>query len=192
MLRRLIALAALSGVASLAQAAGMNDGRPAHLHSGFTLGVGMGLNQITVEDSTGFEFFDERATAWQVFAGYRLNRFIAAEIGWIDGGSVGDSFGGIEYRAKPKAAQASVLGMLPIGERVQLFARASAFRYKLKERLQDATERVIAESEGNEFGYGAGAAYLFDGALVRLEYQQVDFDEGFETQLLSLSVAWNF
>jgi OOP family OmpA-OmpF porin len=191
-LRRTIAFAALSSAATFAHAASFNDGRDAHLHSGFEVGLGMGLNQLKIETEDGFELFDEQSTAWRVFGGYRLNRFIAFQVGWIDGGSAGESFGNVEYRVESRALEGSVLGILPIGERVQVFGRASQFKWKLKERLQDATTRLEAESDGSEFGWGAGAGVFVDGALVRLEYQQIDFDAGASSNLVSLNVAWVF
>jgi hypothetical protein len=151
----------------------------------------MGFNHVQVEFD-GVEIYDERPMAWRVFGGYRLNRFLALEVGWIDGGSAGDSFGGVEYRVKSKALQGSVLGMLPIGDHLQLFARASELKWKLKERLQDDTTRLVGETEGNEFGWGAGFGVLFDGALVRIEYEQADFGPGVSTNLVSTSIAWNF
>lgn len=152
---------------------------------------------------------DDDDTAWGLHVGYRWNSYVAAEVGYVN-------FGTAEYRATPEGVDAdlsvrarssgptlSVLGMLPVGERFDLHARAGVYfadtrlRVRVEDYDNDAvfSEEVKPNSENPFVGLGA-AWNISDSYSLRIEYQRFfdvgDKDEIGETDidLLSFSVLF--
>jgi Opacity protein and related surface antigens len=93
---------------------------------------------------------DSRDTAYRAFLGYRFHRYFAAEVGYTDLGrytltSDVAPAGQFRSRTRVSGAEASLLGLLPLGERFTAFARVG---------VMDA--RVRTDFQGN------GSVRLFD------------------------------
>jgi OmpA-OmpF porin, OOP family len=216
-----LALCAALGAASQAQAAGLfsRSGADERVKSGWELGAGIGMHthEESIEDQV---VFDGQGTAYKLFAGYRFNRYFAAELAYVDGGDPAESYvdgttGEPLERVEVQAHgfQASVLGALPLGQSAfSLFGRLGYLDSKTDVRVVDQTpagvfsppQTFTSNSEDPFFGIGLMAA--LDGALLRLEYEYVDFDvddlvdtttgdtfeAGSKSSILSLSVLWVF
>ena len=155
---------------------------------------------------------DDDDTAWGLQVGYRWNSYVAAEVGYVN-------FGTAEYRATPagftgidgeaslrarsSGPTLSVLGMLPVGERFDLHARAGVYfadtrlRYREEDfQTGDVFSEEIKPSSENPF-VGIGAAWnINDSYSLRIEYQRF-FDVGdkdtigeTDIDLLSFSVLF--
>jgi hypothetical protein len=154
---------------------------------------------------------DEGQLAWSVGLGYRLNRYLAAELEYVDFGttkivehySVDNNFGPIPFptvfildsSSNVTGPAVSLLGTLPVGENFELFLRGGAlFGSREIEMGFGGLHQKLAETV---WLAGAGVTWSFAQRwAVRAEYQQTGkFDESFvagETavQRTSLSVLF--
>jgi opacity protein-like surface antigen len=139
--------------------------------------------------------FDKNDTAWKVFAGYRLHRNFAVEVSYADLGKtrlVTDLAGGsppapasITMNRRIEGYGADALALWPI-ERYRLapFARAGAFRARLKEDTTLAGNIVFTNGDPDErsrtanqnetvFHWGVGADWdVVPNVAVRLEWER--------------------
>lgn len=160
---------------------------------------------------------DDSDTGWRGLAGYRFNRYFAAELEYLDFGSseihetydVVFGFGPTpqlveirrDFKTDVSGPAVSALGKLPIGERFELFVRAGVLFADSKVRsggilqLPPAPDSVTY-SDRVLIG-GAGVDWNFAGRWsARLEYQRskniepnLDIAES-HVELLSLSVLF--
>jgi len=155
----------------------------AEVDSGSAFRVGLGLDKVTLEDhDVGY---DDDTTGFEVFGGWELNRYLAAEAGYLDGGKTRDD----NVLLESKAFYASVIGSLWLNDYASLFARGGVLRWDVDAR--NTLSGLTASNDGNDLYYGVGVAALLDGALLRLEYRQAEIDD-FDLKLLSVNVAWRF
>jgi OmpA-OmpF porin, OOP family len=201
-----IALCAALGVASQAQAAGLfsRSGNDERVKSGWVLGAGIGSHQHkeTIQDET---LFDTSSTSYKLFGGYRFNKYFSVEVAYVDGGAASETFYdltdpvlSIDY--EQHGFQGSALGSLPLGRSAfSLFGRVGYYDWKADVRITDfvalTTDRF--SGDGQDIFFGGGILAALDGALLRLEYEYVDFDTdaadtGAKSTTASLSVAWVF
>ena len=190
--------------------------------SGFYFGISGGLATFDLpskgsidewfeDDGLALESssLDDDDTAWGLQVGYRWNSYVAAEVGYVNFGTAeyratpAGSNGELSLRARSSGPTLAVLGMLPLGERFDLHARAGVYfaDTRLRVRAEDYdTGDVLSEevkpSSENPF-VGLGAAWnINDSYSLRVEYQRFfdvgDKDEIGETDidLLSFSVLF--
>ncbi len=151
--------------------------------------------------------------SWRGTLGYRINRYIAAELSYVDFGEadVTERYAFEEppspffpdeitrdYSGNVAGPIASVMGILPVGSRFELFLRAGVLfaDHKVEQKFDTG-------SDSNTFGSevwvgGAGVEYRFTSRWsARLEYLRTDTIEknlgagSSELDDLSLSVAFD-
>lgn len=163
-------------------------GTTAHAESAWRAGIGLAKSTLDVDDSD----FKGDSTAWEVFGGWELNRYLAAEAGFIDLGTIDDQLDESVFDFDSRGYYASVLGSLPLGEGFSVYGRAGmlAWRYEAEERVDGD---IVAEGkdDGNDPLFGVGVAAHLDGALLRLEYRLSEIDDA-HVDLLGLAVVWRF
>lgn len=156
--------------------------------SAWRFGIGGGRLTIEADDLD----LKGSATAWEVFGGFEFNRYLAIEAGYIDGGKAKDNVGDIVIEADTRALYASVLGSLPVGDVVSLYARAGVMDWKSdQEARSDGDVLLAVDVDGTDPFFGAGIAALIEGALLRLEYRIADLDDT-DLTAVSLAIAWRF
>lgn len=115
---------------------------------------------------------DTRSTAFRVFGGYQLNRYIGVEAGYAD---LGESniranvipTGVFERRIKTTGFDVSVVGTLPVTSKFALFARAGAFMSERKTSFATSGDvELLASVQGSterqtKATFGAGVTYDF-------------------------------
>jgi hypothetical protein len=164
--------------------------------SGFRLGVG--LSQDTFESDVGyFGYFDDVDTTrggYNVFGGWALNKYFAAEVGYRGGGNFNQqltSFGlfpnaRVKLHQEMKSFETSVLGSWWITDKFSLFGRLGLFAWKgevIFSEDSDVTDPANVtfidkyDDDGFEPFVGVGLQTQLDGALVRLEYQMAEIDD---------------
>lgn len=141
---------------------------------GFRVGVGVGAAEMSFEQ--GFEATD---TSLLVFSGYQFNRHLAVELMYVDGGEPDDN--GIVVGTR--GAYASALGILPLGNRISMFARVGVLAW---EQEADGFER-----EGTDVGYGLGAACNVGPIQLRLEGTLSQLEDA-DFQFVTLQGLWRF
>jgi len=144
-------------------------------------------------DVTDFQSsLDDTAMGWGLQVGYRFNRYVAVEVGYVDLGEAlyeaimtvddGVDIFPVEasVRVESTGPTAAVLGMLPIGERFDVHAKAGIYvaDTRLRSRLRDvefADNFLHAEDRASEteFFFGVGGAWnINDSYSLRVEYQR--------------------
>jgi opacity protein-like surface antigen len=144
--------------------------------SGFYVGAGIGDFGVEVDG------FSDSDTAFKVFGGYKFAKYFAADLEYLDGGTVED--GGLEIDVS--GFNLSGVGILPVGEKFNLFA-------KLGMILWDAETNGFGDDSGEDFSWGIGAGYSFtDQFGMQLEYQGFEIEDTDTVDLISVSASWTF
>lgn len=105
---------------------------------------------------------DETDSGWKAYVGYRVNRHLAIEGSYIDWGSASvnnATFAGLPTRLTGEATSFGIaaLGILPVGERFSLFAKAGFLltEAEVEVRLGGAPGRASDDQTELHFGFGA-------------------------------------
>jgi len=170
---------------------------------GFYVGAGAGVSSFRGDFAsqvnqayagTGFTVdaatvTDDRDTAWKAYAGWRFHPYGAIEAAWLDFGEARTHYAiGVpnigaatrDGRYRLSGAEISALGIVPIGDRATVYAKAGALFSQLK----------YDESGLNQFGepgsfshtnretkflWGLGGSFeLVDSLAVRIEWQRAE------------------
>ena len=144
--------------------------------SGFYVGAGIGDFGVKVDG------FDGSDTGFKVFGGYRFIKYLAAEVEYLDGGTVED--GGLEIDVS--GFNLSGVGILPVGEKFNLFA-------KLGMIFWDVGSNGFGDDSGEDFSWGVGAGYSFTEQFgMQLEYQGFEIEDADTVDMISLGATWKF
>lgn len=172
--------------------------------------IAAGFGVSSIESS-----LDDSDLGWGLEIGYRFNRYVAAEVGYVDLGealyeailTVDD---GIETfpvevssRFVSSGPTAAVLGMLPLSERFDVHAKAGLYfadtRFRGRVRDVEFADNLLHSEVGageQEIFFGIGGAWnINDSYSLRFEYQRffdVGDDDTTETDvdLIALSVLF--
>ena len=177
----------------------------------YTLFVyGLGCDDPGINCSSTVE---DKDTAFKVFAGYRINKFLSVEGLYLDFGkptskaSLTDGFDTISLSASFEASGLGVaaVGFVPISDAVSLLAKLGLFRWKLetKATLSDtafATSATSSDSaSGSDAMYGIGLEFpAGEQWIVRMEWEQFkDIGDENETgqsdfDLMSINALFKF
>lgn len=227
-------------ISLVASAACFVAGTVAHAE-GFYFGISGGVSSVDLPSKSSFDEFsrdvaqeiadmvgvnvgsfdsslDDSGKVWGLQVGYRWNRYVAAEVGYIDLGQVkysaaadftdGDDVplfsGQYSARVRSHGPTIAAVGFLPLGDRVDLHAKAGVYfsdtRFREKLRLFDSeTEESVQEEvkdSTQDLFVGIGAAWnIGDNYALRVEYQRFfdvgddDTDEA-DVDVFSLSILF--
>ena len=126
--------------------------------------------------------------------GYQSARFLGAEVeGSIGLVSEKDTVGALELEAGVDySVGAFVRGVVPLGERINVFARGGYHATKIDGSLSDGTTSISGSDTVDGFAYGAGAEYALNRRdSLRLDYTRYDVGPG-ETESVSFAYARKF
>jgi outer membrane immunogenic protein len=153
--------------------------------SGFYLGGGVG--QSTFKDDASNVDFNENATAWKAFAGYRIGALpivdFAGELTYREFGNPDKS--GAEFKAK--GGDASGLGIVTLGP-VDLFARLGIGRYSVDTTISG----VKRDEDSNSEIYGVGAGFRLGHVNIRIEWERVQPDLVDHIDMYTINAYWRF
>lgn len=146
-----------------------------------------------MESDLGFEVFDESATGWKVFGGYRFTRFVSAEAGYLDTGDAEETIEGTDVTLGVTGTHVSVIAAWPIGEAFAVHLRAGMIDWDAELEVSDgAGGSDTSEANGQDLYWGAGATFNFSESFgLRLEYEAPDMDE-VDVSSIALSVLYRF
>jgi len=192
----LLATAALGltglGLTSVSQAA----------EPGFYVGAGIGNAGIEVDGNDpdlgdiDDRDFDGDDVGYKLFAGYRVNNWLAVEASWNDFGTPDDAteIGNvpIETEFETDGFDASLLGILPVGEYFDVFAKAGYFIWDVESRSQSGGIAELVKDSGEDFTYGVGVQWNPGSFGVRAEYQVYDIEGIDDVWFLSLNALFRF
>jgi len=167
--------------------------------SGFYLGAGAGQFNANIDDvddiDNTVDGWSEDDTAYKIFAGYRLNRFLAFELDYINlGKPSGSTVPGFNVDASVDGFAPFVVGTLPLGRIFEVYGRAGYYFYDATTGVTDTLDnRVEFDEESEDLVYGAGiGANLGEKFNVRFEYEKYDLKGLDDTDALWLNAAWRF
>jgi opacity protein-like surface antigen len=167
--------------------------------SGFYAGGGVGqfnagIDDVDDVDATVDEWEDDD-TAYKLFAGYRLNRFLGFELAYINlGEPSGEVIPGFNVDTSVDGFAPYVVGTIPLGPWFEIYGRAGYFFYDATVGVEDAlNNRVEFDEESEDFVYGAGiGANIGEKLNLRFEYEKFDFEGLDDSDALWLTAAWRF
>lgn len=179
---------AIYGVMMLAGLAGVAHADEAK--TGFYIGAGIGNNQLEESDS-GFKF-DGDDTAITVFGGYQFNQWIAAEVGYVDGGKPSDTVGGVNIELDSSAVEVSVIGKAQLNRSFSVFARVGLLAWDVDAKVSASGGSASISDDGNDWSYGVGGILsVSPSADIRLQWRSADLD-GVDLSLFDISLIWKF
>ena len=187
------ALAALA-VAAAAPAAYAQDE-----NAGFYLGGGVGQFNAQIDDvdqvDETVEGWDEDDTAYKFFGGYRLNKFLAFELAYVNlGEPSGPVVPGFNVDASVDGFAPYVVGTIPLGNWFEVYGRLGYYFYDATVGVEnEVDDRVEFDEESEDLVYGAGiGANIGERLNVRFEYERFDLQGVDDADSLWLTAAWKF
>ena len=195
--------------------------------SGFYVGAGLGSFSLQSEaimfDYGGLEFdtgrdFDGSDFAFKVLGGWQLNKFIAFEVEYFDGGNPEDKFdfsysdpefeaeGQITIEADTSGWIFSALGIWPLGDSFNLFAKLGFVTWSVDgdavikasgtafgKPFDDKESFSLGSEDGTDFAWGIGGTWNITDAMgLRAEYQQFEISDFNSVDLATASFIYKF
>jgi len=171
--------AAFAGIASAGLVAS-----PAHAaEDGFYAGAGLGYFQLDLGDG-----WDAGDTAFKVEGGYNFGRYFAADVEWIDGGSLESE--GLQWDLD--GWNFSLVGRYPIDQQFDVFAKLGAFMWNADGKSCNYAF-CAGNQDGTDFSWGLGAGWnATDHLTVNFEYQGFDLQDANGSELWIVTGLWRF
>lgn len=159
-------------------------------NSGLYLGAGLGDFSTEIDELDDVDLdFDEDSDASRIFAGWRFNRVIAAQLDYFDFGNSSAAFNLLDIESEATGIAPSLVATLPLGP-VELFGRAGWVFYDLE---VSADGDQIFDESGNDFMYGGGIGLtLLERLALRAEYEVIEISEIEDAEALWITAAWRF
>lgn len=157
---------------------------------GFYVGAALGNFSAEIDDVDDADFdFDEDESASRIFAGWRFNRFISAEVGRYDFGEASNASTLLNVSTDTRGWAPAVVGTLPLGP-VELFIRGGIIFYDIDVNI-DGGE--VFDESGEDPVYAAGVGFtVLERLNLKLEYEVVEISEYDDAEAVWLSAAWRF
>lgn len=168
---------------------------PAALAQTPYVGVSAGASKVE-QTAFGLAELDESDTGWKVFGGYRFSPNLGVEGGWVDLGAPSSTEGVAAIETEIRGFYVDAVGVLPIGERWELFAKGGLFASKLDTKTVDnlvtpPVQRDLSEDSVDPT-LGVGGAVNFKPISLRLELESFFVESTDVSYLLSLGVELRF
>lgn len=171
------------------------------LDRGFYLGAGFGFSSFDVADFNE-EYatlrFEDDGFGIKAFAGYQILEYLAVEVAYTKPGKVtmhevATWLEHQEMSVEISAWDLSVVGTLPVGSKVNLFAKlgAASWDADVKVRLDD----VVAEDhsrDGTDLIVGLGVDLVFKKLGVRVEADWLNMSDTNGAILLTGNLTYRF
>jgi OOP family OmpA-OmpF porin len=167
--------------------------------SGFYLGGGLGRFNAQIDDvdqiDNTVDNWKEDDTAYKVFAGYRLNRFLGFELDYVNlGNPSGEVVPGNSLESKVDGFAPYAVGTFPLGPYFELYGRAGYYFYNANRRFTDTLDNHVSfKEDSSSFVYGGGLGLnLGEKFNLRAEYERYDIENLSDADALWLTAAWRF
>ena len=161
--------------------------------------AGAGLTTIDMRD-------DDRHFGFKAFGGYQFNRYLALESGYVGLGKFGFEAltsppGSLRGEMKIRGVDVSVLGFLPLGEKLSAFGRVGALYSESKVSYVTTGAVNVLDPDFKErktsYKFGVGLQYNFFDALgMRVEAERNRVDDAVgnkgDIDLVSLGLVYRF
>ena len=153
--------------------------------------IGASYLDTSGEFETSVGNFDDDDSGWKIFAGYMISPNVAAEISYYDLGNYSDTDGFSSFSADVNAYDLAIRGILPLGERFELFGKLGYSIVDIDTSLSGPIVTASAEATDWEFIYGVGVGLKLGPQFgLRAEYEGWDTDG--ELDALSIGAYFRF
>jgi OOP family OmpA-OmpF porin len=154
--------------------------------SGFYVGthIGQAKAKNTCNDFSGVPNVscDDTDLSWKILGGYRVNRNFAAELGYIDFGSVTASGPGGSLGVQIQAFDLVGVGILPVTDRFSLYGKIGAYHGTVDSSVQLGAAHAKASNDSTDLTFGFGASFDITRQFgVRAEWQRYNDVGGSDT-----------
>lgn len=167
--------------------------------AGFYLGGGVGQFNAQIDDvdevDDAVDAWDNDDTAYKFFAGYKLNKFLAFELDYINlGEPSGAVVPGFNVDASVDGFAPYVIASFPLGQWFEVYGRLGYFFYDATVGYETEIDgRVELDEESEDLVYGAGVgANIGERLNIRFEYEKFDLQGVDDADSLWLTAAWKF
>ena len=173
--------------------------------SGLYIGAGLGNFALDSQGLFDGKDFDGSDIGFKVFGGYKFMEYLAVEVEYMDGGEPDDNYNVGNDSPERLRANAgftgfigSAVGILPIGESFDLFAKAGFIMWDADGDAKvfdgDTTlERASFDNDGTDFAWAVGGTwYIMEALGLRAEYQGFEISDFNSVDFASASVIWRF
>ena len=166
---------------------------------GLYIGLGYGNFNVKVDDiddtDEAISTIDDDDNVWKVFAGWRINPYVAFELNYVDFGDTTGTGSSGDYSVELAGFQPAVYGTFPLGP-VELFGKVGYYLIDTDVRvdLDDLGSDVFQSDAGEEawsYGFGIGGT-VFDRLNLKLEYEKIELDLIDDFDAIWASAAWRF
>lgn len=136
-------------------------------------------------------------TGFKVAGGYSFSENWAVSLEYVDLGELDVDasalgFFGVNSSLEADGFNLSVIGILPVNDSFDLFAKVGAFNWDIEAKASSGGFSASEDEDGTDISWGLGAAYNFsDNFSVTAEFQRFDIDED-EIDLISGGVIFRF
>ena len=159
--------------------------------------VGQSSNALC-KQPFGVGVCDDSDTAYRIFAGYQVNRYLALEFGYHQLGDTTLSSAGLTQTVESKAFDLVAVGNLPVAQRFGVYGKLGLYRASLD--FSSNLPGVANQSFDNTgLTYGVGVQYDVTPRLgLRAEWQQFAnmgggiFISNSNIDLTSIGAIWRF
>lgn len=159
-------------------------------NSGLYVGAGLGDFSTEIDDLEDVDLdFDEDSDASKLFAGWRFNSFIAAQLDYIDFGDSTMALELLDVEADADGLAPYVVGTLPLGP-IELFGKAGVVFYDV-DVMADGESLIDESGQNAVYGGGLGVTVL-DRLALRAEYEVIDISEFDDAEAVWVTAAWRF
>ncbi len=164
---------------------------------GFYAGGGIGQFNLEIDNVddvvTTVDDYDSDDTAYKVFGGWRMNKWLALELAYINLGSPNEEIlPDTTVEVKTDGFAPYIVGTIPIGF-FEVFAKAGYLWYDVNARIDSPLGTASSSDSDSDFTWSAGVGLnFFERFNVRLEYEQFDFNDVDNANALWLTGAFRF
>lgn len=163
--------------------------------------VGGSYGEANLEFDLDADMFDEGASGWKVFGGFRFFKFFGLEASYIDFGKPEDTFEDVQIGAQildvdvemdVTAWDLYAVGVLPLGSRFELFGKVGYIIWDAEIAAKNVAG-LNDDDSGSDFAYGVGAAIKFAKLIgIRLEYEVFEIEDTEDVSFASIGVDLRF
>ncbi len=149
------------------------------------------FDEVVLAGEPATSSLDDTGDAWALHVGYRFNPYVAVEVGYVEFGKFRyeaelDNFPlDASVRFRSNGPLIAALGILPLGERFDLYGRGGVYfaDTRIRQRVVDITDNSVVFSQedrasSKDLFAGVGAAWnINENYALRVEAQRY-FDVG--------------
>lgn len=117
---------------------------------------------------------DDTSGAYGVFGGYQVNKYLGAELGYVDLGKIDASASGSTETIKARGFELLGVGTIPINPRFEVYGKVGVFFWDVKDSCTGTLCSFSSQDEtGSDLTYGLGATFNFTKNVgARVQYQR--------------------